>query len=585
MESETTFVAPEGVYSMTEEIKPAPIVGMPIAGGLNSQGYPAKLSSVTIRYPTNSSGKGQVGLAQFLQVNKDKEKKDIKKDDGSLSGSDQTNPDLLPEDDPNLLPTSPTVPEQPTIFSQVPKTKKHSNSRPKHNIRTTSSTFVSRIQNAEGHAKALAAKQGEVVFLFYNSSKNFIWVESGSKAKDPIAKITFSSFPTCHDVNLSTASSEKIDIVIGFHTGDLVWLDPISSRYARLNKGGCISSAQCTCVLIIFDKEREDGVFTPTTPPESEWDPLDSIFVSMPPWHPSLLGDGLGPSGGAEDEGESKNPVSHWKVSKRKIVDFVFSPDVKHVAAVSEDGCLRVIDALAEQLVDCYSSYFGALTCVAWSPDSRFILTGGQDDLLTLFSPYSQRVVARCQAHSSFVTSVAFDEWKCDGRTYRFGSVGEDGKLILWDFSPGTLHRPKFQATHNQRQSMASTVSLALRRGNASAIYQSSALYLPGSHPGSPGVIGGEIEGVPPTRYHAAPARNEISIVQPVLVKHPIPPTTTTPSSHATNELPTSITFLSRCVVTASKAGHVKFWIRPLVLGGIGTKGTKSSKAGKGSFY
>ena len=30
-------------------------------------------------------------------------------------------------------------------------------------------------------------------------------------------------------------------------------------------------------------------------------------------------------------------------------IDFVFSPDVKYVAAISEDGYLRVIDALAEQ--------------------------------------------------------------------------------------------------------------------------------------------------------------------------------------------------------------------------------------------
>jgi len=33
----------------------------------------------------------------------------------------------------------------------------------------------------------------------------------------------------------------------------------------------------------------------------------------------------------------------------RLFTDFVFSPDVKYVAAISEDGCLRVIDALAEQ--------------------------------------------------------------------------------------------------------------------------------------------------------------------------------------------------------------------------------------------
>jgi hypothetical protein len=29
----------------------------------------------------------------------------------------------------------------------------------------------------------------------------------------------------------------------------------------------------------------------------------------------------------------------------------VFSPDIKYVAAISEDGCLRVIDPLAEQYV------------------------------------------------------------------------------------------------------------------------------------------------------------------------------------------------------------------------------------------
>jgi len=163
-------------------------------------------------------------------------------------------------------------------------------------------------------------------------------------------------------------------------------------------------------------------------------------------------------------------------------IDFAFSPDVKYVAATSEDGCLRIIDALAEQcvrlylsltqldypnrLVDCYASYFGALTCVAWSPDGRFVLAGGQDDLITIFSPWEQRVVARCQGHSSFVSAVAFDDLRCDGRTYRFGSVGEDNKLILvspyhfnscsrisaalqWDFSSGALHRPKHQVhTH-----------------------------------------------------------------------------------------------------------------------------------------
>ncbi|KAG0701516.1 hypothetical protein DFH29DRAFT_806171, partial [Suillus ampliporus] len=54
--------------------------------------------------------------------------------------------------------------------------------------------------------------------------------------------------------------------------------------------------------------------------------------------------------------------------------------------------------------------------------------TGSQDDLPTILSPWEQRVVARRQGQSSFVSS---DELRCDGRTYRFGSVGEDNKLIL----------------------------------------------------------------------------------------------------------------------------------------------------------
>lgn len=54
---------------------------------------------------------------------------------------------------------------------------------------------------------------------------------------------------------------------------------------------------------------------------------------------------------------------------------------------------------------------------------------------MNIFSPWEQRVIARCQGHSSFLSALAFDDLRCDGRTYRFGSVGEDNKLILVNFS------------------------------------------------------------------------------------------------------------------------------------------------------
>lgn len=62
---------------------------------------------------------------------------------------------------------------------------------------------------------------------------------------------------------------------------------------------------------------------------------------------------------------------------------------------------------------------------------------------MTIWSFPERKIVARCQGHNSWVSAVAFDPWRCDERTYRFGSVGDDCRLLLWDFNVGMLHRPR----------------------------------------------------------------------------------------------------------------------------------------------
>ncbi|KAL5532770.1 hypothetical protein ACEPAF_4544 [Sanghuangporus sanghuang] len=619
MENDQTFVAPEGVYSNVEDHKPAPYnahIVYPVS-------YPTKLSTIVLHYPLSKPGVTSASLPHWQLLgggkDKDKESKNREKDQGrererekekedgqSLSSSDRPGTD---EDGVNDLAHSPTLqqPQQPhphphqhpqspsydspKLFSSpsISMTKKKPASRPKHNIRTTTSTFVTRIQSVENLNKIVQNKQGTVTYLFYNSGKNFYWTELGVKAKEPLARITFSAFPTCHDVNRSTAKITSLDIVIGFSTGDLVWFDPITGRYVRLNKQGCISNSPCTAVrwvpgspsvfvvshadgtIIVYDKEREDGSFTaqppfkrpssalPASQSESssssipsdgdasssreEWDPLESVFVTVPKWHPVTSHSALNMNRGKSDkERTAKNPVSHWRVSKRAVIDIAYSSDARLVAACSEDGCLRIIDALQESLVDCFASYFGSFTCVAFSDDSKFVITGGQDDLVTIFSMTDGRVIARCQGHSSFISAVAFDSIRTDKRSYRFGSVGEDNKLILWDFSAGVLHRPKLQAAQQQRLSMSSTLSLALRRPGNTA--EGSTLHLP------PPAMSGEET----SKYHPAPSRNEVAVVQPVLTKH------------IEGDLLTDITFTPSAVLTASKAGTTKVWVRPLAL-------------------
>ena len=109
------------------------------------------------------------------------------------------------------------------------------------------------------------------------------------------------------------------------------------------------------------------------------------------------------------------------------------------------DGFLRdtVILTARIRLIDLYSSYYGGINCVCWSPDGRYIVTGGQDDTVSIWSFEERVLVARCLGHRSWISGLAFDRWRCDETNYRFGSVGEDRRLLIWDFSTGLVQRPR----------------------------------------------------------------------------------------------------------------------------------------------
>lgn len=198
MENDSAFVAPEGVYSVTEEHK-SPIVPAPSS---TTQSYPTRLSTVTVHF-NHLKHASSPGLAQLLGANlnkdmrrdkerekeKDRDKEKQQLDDRSLSSSDTPDDNLIPPDVTSPQTTTAQdltmCQEHHKLFAQpsVSGKKKSSSSRPKHNMRTTSSTFITRMQSVEGLSKILASKQGEVTFMFYNSGKTFLWYEVGTKAK------------------------------------------------------------------------------------------------------------------------------------------------------------------------------------------------------------------------------------------------------------------------------------------------------------------------------------------------------------------------------------------------------------------
>ena len=205
MENESTFVAPEGVYSVTEEHKPTPLAQHTIAAAPIL--YPTKVSAVTVRFPTAKAAAASPGLSQLLGGGRERE---VRKDGGkpapttsanakeprdpdglSVSSSDDPDdgsPDASSTPAPDTSGSTPAAPHEQlsSPFSHAPGGglgKRKAAPRPKHNMRTTSSTFITRLQNADNLSKALQAKQGDTVFMFYNSAKTFVWTEAGTKLK------------------------------------------------------------------------------------------------------------------------------------------------------------------------------------------------------------------------------------------------------------------------------------------------------------------------------------------------------------------------------------------------------------------
>lgn len=181
------------------------------------------------------------------------------------------------------------------------------------------------------------------------------------------------------------------------------------------------------------------------------------------------------------------------------------------LAIVSQDGFLRVFNFDKMELLGVARSYFGGFLCVCWSPDGKYIVVGGEDDLVTVWSLNERRVVARGQGHRSWVSVVAFDPftsysnwdgpdfsddenpmndgvgaYRCYqpnghsdvetddrprsggrptsssfrdstiipdrlGTSYRLGSVSQDTQLCLWDITEDVLRQ-----SHEIRQRLSS---------------------------------------------------------------------------------------------------------------------------------
>lgn len=350
---------------------------------------------------------------------------------------------------------------------------------------------------------------------FTYSRELYVYVYKGVKKADlskPLEKKIFKGpNPTCHAFNAASASLESLTLLIGFATGHVQLTDPIKKEVYRVfNEDRTIDKTRVTCLrwvpgsrtlflcahasgqLYVYNEELPSG----PTPPSYQ------LFKS---------GDGF--SVHTCKTKSTRNPLFRWLLGENPengvaINEIEFNPNGSQLAIVTQDGYLRVFQYDSMELLGVGRSYFGGLLCVAWSGDGRLIAAGGEDDLVTIWSLEQRRVVARAQGHHSWVSAVAFD-WFLDADTcYRFGSVGQDTQLCLWELPEEAMtpSRPRIKRKPDP-------------------------LHLVGTP--------------------ACPRLDECPILEPLICKK------------VAHERLTTLFFRQECIITACQEGCVYTWARP----------------------
>ncbi|XP_048831167.1 WD repeat-containing protein 20 [Brienomyrus brachyistius] len=338
-------------------------------------------------------------------------------------------------------------------------------------------SFVN-VNDQSGNGDRICFNVGrELYFYIYKG------VRKAADLSKPIDKRIYKGTqPTCHDFNHLTATAESVSLLVGFSAGQVQLIDPIKKETSKLfNEERLIDKSRVTCVKWVPGSE---GLFLVAHSSGSMYlyNVEHACGTAAP--HYQLLKQGDGYAVHTCKSKSTRNPLLRWTVGEGALNEFAFSPDGKFLACVSQDGFLRVFNFDAVELHGTMKSYFGGLLCVCWSPDGKYIVAGGEDDLVTVWSFLDCRVIARGHGHKSWVSVVSFDHYttsveesdhtefsgsdeefqdqihfgrdranstqsrlskrnSTDGRpvsvTYRFGSVGQDTQLCLWDLTEDIL--------------------------------------------------------------------------------------------------------------------------------------------------
>jgi WD40 repeat protein len=166
--------------------------------------------------------------------------------------------------------------------------------------------------------------------------------------------------------------------------------------------------------------------------PERARPPIGHIAESKPPEKPAPkipTGEPLSPLA-LITEPARINGIQSWTIEtvghRGAVRCLAYSPDGRWLAIGGEDGTIRLRDAVNNQLVRVFVASGKEIISLHWSPDGKAVATASSDGMVRLWEPESGKLLRR-------VTVNAGDDrvgWSPDGKVLAIGGNGPLIKLV-----------------------------------------------------------------------------------------------------------------------------------------------------------
>lgn len=143
--------------------------------------------------------------------------------------------------------------------------------------------------------------------------------------------------------------------------------------------------------------------------------------------------------------GETLDPGETLTGHSGTISALAFSPDSRFLASGAQDETtIRIWDVQSAAQVRAIDGHTGWIRSLAFSPDGRFLASGSTDLTIRIWDASTGQQVALLEGHTDFVGNIAY---RPDGA--QLASASRDGTVRLWDLPAGTPN-PDFSYTAPQ---------------------------------------------------------------------------------------------------------------------------------------